>query len=100
MYAITSTGYRAIASAVDAVAGETVVADLPDWLVSEIASAEARAQRDAALRSCDWTQVGDAPLTAEQRTAWSTYRQALRDLPAQPGFPQSIEWPKPPGSAP
>ena len=29
----------------------------------------------------DWTQLGDAPLTAEQKTLWQTYRQKLRDIP-------------------
>lgn len=52
-----------------------------------------RAQRDAMLRSCDWTQVPDAQLTAEQKAAWASYRQALRDVPAQAEFPGAIDWP-------
>jgi hypothetical protein len=51
--------------------------------------AQARGQRNAKLTSCDWTQLPDCPLTAEQKTAWQAYRQALRDymdgwLPGKP----------------
>jgi len=38
--------------------------------------------RDNLLAASDWTQMPDAPLTDEQRAAWATYRQALRDAPA------------------
>ena len=38
--------------------------------------------RNFLLMDSDWTQLGDAPLTAEQKTDWITYRQKLRDIPA------------------
>jgi len=41
-----------------------------------------RFERDQKLYASDWTQIPDAPLTPEQKTAWQTYRQALRDVPA------------------
>ena len=41
-----------------------------------------RKERDYLLEKSDWTQMPDAPLTAEQKQAWQTYRQELRDLPA------------------
>ena len=41
-----------------------------------------RWHRDAWLAASDWTQTLDAPLTDEQRAAWATYRQQLRDAPA------------------
>jgi hypothetical protein len=44
-----------------------------------------RAKRNALLGECDWKQVADAPLTAEQREAWKEYRQALRNLPGGGG---------------
>ncbi len=50
----------------------------------------ARAKRDALLATSDWTQVADAPV---DQAAWATYRQALRDVPAQAGFPEAIDWP-------
>lgn len=52
-----------------------------------------RNDRNSALSQCDWTQLADAPLNAEQRAAWGAHRQALRDLTAQPNFPWQVEWP-------
>jgi hypothetical protein len=54
------------------------------------AAAEIRTERDAKLTESDWTQVADAPV---DQAAWATYRQALRDIPAQAGFPNEITWP-------
>ena len=55
--------------------------------------AQIRASRDALLAASDWTQNNDAPLTVTQRQAWSTYRQALRDLPQQFATADAVEWP-------
>lgn len=55
--------------------------------------ASAREKRQVRLQKTDWTQLPDTVLTAEQRAAWAVYRQALRDLPAQPGWPANINWP-------
>ena len=49
--------------------------------------------RNQKLRDSDWTQITDA--TAD-KTAWATYRQALRDVTAQAGFPWTINWPDAP----
>lgn len=49
--------------------------------------------RNARLQDCDWTQVPDAPVDA---AAWATYRQQLRDLPANTTDPRNVEWPVPP----
>ena len=54
------------------------------------AAAEIRTERDAKLTESDWTQVADAPV---DQTAWATYRQALRDIPSQAGFPNEVVWP-------
>ena len=54
---------------------------------------QVRAERDRLLADSDWTQVADAP--ADQ-AAWATYRQALRDIPQQAGFPESVTWPEEP----
>ena len=59
----------------------------------------AYAQRATALQSSDWTQLPDVPLTNEQRAAWVTYRQELRDVPSQPGFPEHIIWPVAPNTS-
>lgn len=42
-----------------------------------------RLKRDALLTESDWTQVNDSPLSDTKKAEWSTYRQALRDLPSQ-----------------
>jgi hypothetical protein len=49
-----------------------------------------RAERNQLLTASDWTQVIDAPV---DQAAWAAYRQALRDLPQQAGFPTTITWP-------
>lgn len=54
---------------------------------------QVRAERDDLLKQTDWTQVNDAPV---DKTAWATYRQALRDITAQDGFPHSVTWPAKP----
>ncbi len=41
-----------------------------------------RLKRDALLTESDWTQVNDSPLSDTKKAEWSTYRQALRDLPS------------------
>ena len=56
----------------------------------------ARNERNLRLTFTDWTQLPDAPLTAEQKAAYAVYRQALRDVPEQAGFPEAIEWPEEP----
>lgn len=91
MYAVT--GYRCIATVSDALPDETAVDELPTSLLTALAASEARQQRDGMLSASDWTQSPDSPLTATQKTAWATYRQALRDVPAQAGFPDTIDWP-------
>jgi len=61
----------------------------PAELLAALAT-QARTKRNALLTASDWTQVADAPV---DQTAWATYRQALRDVPAQAGFPENIDWP-------
>lgn len=53
-------------------------------------AAAVRADRNARLAACDWTQVADAPV---DKAVWATYRQELRDISSQPGFPWEITWP-------
>jgi hypothetical protein len=57
------------------------------------AATEVRTERDAKLAATDWTQVADVPV---DQAAWATYRQELRDVPAQAGFPNAVEWPTSP----
>lgn len=70
-----------------------VYAPLPEPVMTED---EARAQRYKLLTETDWTQVLDAPVSAESREAFRVYRQALRDITEQAGFPTDIQWPEMP----
>lgn len=62
-------------------------------LESIVQSANARKRRNKLLAASDWTQVIDAPV---DQAAWATYRQALRDISAQAGFPATVVWPTQP----
>ena len=52
-----------------------------------------RQSRSDRLADCDWTQVADSPV---DKTVWATYRQALRDITTQSGFPWTVTWPDAP----
>ena len=53
-----------------------------------------RATRDTKLAESDWTQARDVTLAND--ADWQAYRQALRDVPTQEGFPWSVTWPEQP----
>jgi hypothetical protein len=59
-------------------------------VTDEIYLARMRFWRDQELASTDWTQVSDSPAN---KSAWATYRQALRDLPESNSDPRKIELP-------
>lgn len=63
---------------------------------NELEMQKLRIARNQKLTACDWTQLSDAPLTNEQRVAWATYRQQLRDLPENVIDPASPIWPSEP----
>ena len=56
------------------------------------AAAQVREERDAKLTACDWMANSDVTMSDD----WRTYRAALRDVPAQAGFPNSVTWPTEP----
>ena len=56
-------------------------------------AASVRNQRNQLLKDSDWTQIADSPA---DKTAWATYRTALRDIPAASGFPWTMTWPTQP----
>lgn len=60
---------------------------------AEELAAQARSQRDALIAATDYLMATDYPLTDEKRQELTVYRQALRDVPEQPGFPTEIAWP-------
>lgn len=57
-------------------------------------SAFARTQRNTKLVETDWTQAADVPQVIKD--SYAPYRQALRDLPTQSGFPNQVVWPDAP----
>ena len=54
-------------------------------------AAEVRAERSTKLAATDWTQLPDVPQSIKSQ--WASYRQALRDVPQQAGFPFNVVWP-------
>ena len=75
----------------------TVEAKSQEDIAAETAvkASNVRAERNAKLAASDWTQVADAPV---DQAAWALYRQALRDVTGQPGFPADVQWPSQPGA--
>ena len=64
------------------------------WVAQTDAQAQSiTSQRNKLLYESDWTQIPNNPLTIEQQTTWATYRQQLRDIPQQSGFPYNVTWP-------
>jgi len=52
-----------------------------------------RSSRDTKLKESDWVVIKNLELNANIPGAWEVYRQALRDIPTQTGFPWTITWP-------
>ena len=75
------------------------VADVPQPMTealriyNEGQAALIRKQRNAALAETDWTQLADAPFSEEDQAAIRAYRQSLRDIPQQEGFPCEYVFP-------
>jgi len=81
---------------IDARTGDVVYDERPDPTPEQISAMRARdvrRKRDNRLAASDWTQVPDAPVDQQ---AWADYRQALRDIPQQEGFPEDVVWPEKP----
>ena len=69
------------------------VADMDADAIASLDARQAdsvRAERNRKLTASDWTQVEDAPV---DKAAWAAYRQGLRDVPSQAGFPWDVTWP-------
>lgn len=52
-----------------------------------------RKKRNQLLAASDWTQLKDSQLEENQLDDWQNYRQLLRDITTQPGFPEQVNWP-------
>jgi hypothetical protein len=60
--------------------------------IQATAAQNTRAKRNQLLAETDWTQLSDSSVAS----TWTEYRQALRDLPSQEGFPYTVTWPTKP----
>jgi len=60
---------------------------------NDIAAERIRAKRDNLLAECDWVVVYHTEKNLPLPNPWQDYRQALRDIPQQSGFPGDITWP-------
>lgn len=60
---------------------------------TDLQATDIRTIRNRLLSDCDWTQLPDSTANKE---SWSIYRQQLRDVTSQVGFPWNITWPIPP----
>lgn len=65
-----------------------VIQEREDQIIQSV-----RDERNGLLSESDWTQLPDSPVDS---STWAVYRQALRDLPSQAGFPHDVTWPTKP----
>ena len=79
-----------------------IESDFSTWLQkakdAELAAEaeKVRNYRDNLLNTCDTVYCNAekwSAMTAEQQQAWEAYKQALRDVPTQAGFPYTVNWP-------
>lgn len=90
--------YREVNGQIEQYAEAAPVPSVPEP-TEEQQEMQVRAARNSLLDLCDWTQLPDAPLTDGEKQEWAEYRQALRDVPEQTGFPFDIAWPLVPEAA-
>lgn len=83
----------------DLVDGWWEITKIPEPTAEEIQAqkaSEARSKRDYLISQTDYLLQPDYPISAEQLEEVKAYRQALRDVPEQDGFPETIVWPEMP----
>ena len=85
---VVENGFAFIVAVADKTA-EEIAADVASK------SAQLRAARDRALEACDWRVIRAAETGVAMDQEWANYRQALRDLPSNPDFP-NVELPRDP----
>ena len=69
---------------------------LTDAEYDTVLAASARQKRDRLIAATDYLVTPDYPISDDRLAKVKTYRQALRDIPEQAGFPRTITWPKKP----
>tara|TARA_R110000772_G_scaffold151656_2_gene262448 strand:+ start:218 stop:514 length:297 start_codon:yes stop_codon:yes gene_type:complete len=94
-FIIIKTLYPEVNRMIDAVAydvNDNVVEYDLAAVALEVSIMDVREQRDSLIAATDWWALPDRTMSAEQKA----YRQALRDITAQSGFPTDITWPTKP----
>ena len=77
--------------------GDLDVADYVEPTVDvEDLATKIRMQRNNLLKQTDYLMMSDYPIEFDRLAKVKTYRQALRDIPEQSGFPRTITWPEKP----
>ena len=77
----------------------TEINECTDWkiqLEKEVLSLDVRLERNKLLSDTDHLIQSDYPISDEKKQEIKVYRQALRDIPQQDGFPDNIVWPDKP----
>lgn len=90
----TAHGRKIFAECLEGKYGDIAEYVPPPPLPPEILAINIRTDRDLCLSNSDWTQLPDVPQSVKD--AWAPYRQALRDITQQPGFPTEVVWPAAP----
>jgi len=90
---MTQTFYNKITGHGGVFADDANISDWPDFQedATRATALQVRKQRGALLIESDSMALADR-ITSD----WTTYRQALRDVPAQAGFPTNVTWPTEP----
>jgi len=71
------------------------------WIANDLKErkTEVRTIRDDLLTKSDWVTIRSIDINTPVEPEWLEYRQALRDIPLQEGYPWNIEWPADPTGA-
>lgn len=69
---------------------------LTDAEYDTVLAASTRQKRDRLIATTDYLVTPDYPIEPDRLAKVKTYRQALRDIPEQAGFPRTIAWPEKP----
>jgi len=78
--------------------GVVTIIKSAEWLENKNNEAwrKIRKERNKLLKDSDYIMVSDAPITAEKKEEWETYRQSLRDIPQTFSNPDDVTYPDKP----
>jgi len=91
-----SLSHRLTDGAFEQVNGAWSLPYVVEQLPQDQAERNIRSRRDSLLQQTDWVVIMHTEKGTNIPLQWEVYRQALRDITAQAGFPYSVEWPTKP----